>query len=43
MNLYIINLNMLRKLAIIVFTAILLSVNANAGSDGELALKKKLI
>ena len=40
MNLYIINLNMLRKLAIIVVTAILLSANANAGSDGELALKK---
>ncbi len=40
MNLYIINLNMLRKLAIIIVTAILLSVSANAGSDGELALKK---
>ena len=40
MNLYIINLNMLRKLAIIIVTAILLSVNANAGSDGELTLKK---
>ena len=31
---------MLRKLAIIIVTAILLSVSANAGSDGELALKK---
>ena len=40
MNLYIINLNMLRKLAIIIVTAILLSVSANAGSDGELSLKK---
>ncbi len=40
MNLYNINLNMLRKLAIIIFTAIILSVNANAGSDGELILKK---
>ena len=40
MNLYIINLNMLRKLVIIIVTAILLSVNANAGSDGELTLKK---
>ena len=40
MNFYIINLNMLRKLAIIIISAILLSVNANAGSDGELILKK---
>ena len=40
MNFYIINLNMLRKLAIIIITAILLSVSANAGSDGELTLKK---
>jgi phospholipid-binding lipoprotein MlaA len=40
MNLYIINLNMFRKLAIIIVTSILLSVSANAGSDGELALKK---
>ena len=40
MNFYIINLNMLRKLALIIITAILLSVNANAGSDGELVLKK---
>ena len=40
MNLYIINLTMLRKLAFIIITAILLSVNANAGSDGELVLKK---
>ena len=31
---------MFRKLAIIIVTAILLSVNANAGSDGELTLKK---
>jgi phospholipid-binding lipoprotein MlaA len=31
---------MFRKLAIIIVTSILLSVSANAGSDGELALKK---
>ena len=31
---------MLKKLAIIIITAILLSVSANAGSDGELTLKK---
>ena len=42
MNLYIIKLDMLRKLAILIFTASLLSFNANAGSDGELALKKDL-
>ena len=40
MNFYIINLTMFRKLALIIITAILLSVNANAGSDGELILKK---
>ena len=31
---------MLKKLAIIIFTSILLCINANAGSDGELSLKK---
>ena len=40
MNLYIINLIMLRKFAIIFVTATLLFVNANAASDGDLALKK---
>ena len=40
MNFYIINLNMLRKLAIIIISAILLSVNANAGSDGKLILNE---
>ena len=42
MNLYNINLKMLRKLAIIFITSILLTVNANAGSDGELNLEKNL-
>ena len=40
MNLYIINLSMFRKLAIIIVTSILLSFSANAGSDGELSLKE---
>ncbi len=40
MNLYIINLKMLRNLAIIIVTATLLSVSASAGTDGDLILKK---
>ena len=31
---------MFKKLAIIIITSILISINANAGSDGELSLKK---
>ena len=39
-KLYYINLNMFRKLIVIIISVILIAFNANAGSDGDLSLKK---
>ena len=38
MSVYIILLNMLKKITIIIFSVLLLTSNVNAGSDGDLVL-----